>query len=177
MFYVEHVKHLLPHPPHGDSEERALLAVIAPVVYFLALASIVVHGLSIPILNYIYHLRGVDPVQDDISIRRRKSHLEPVPANATMHKNSLLLYNRFHRPGTASASVLEQEGCVCAIVDGEGRVRAEEWGEDDHRREFVPDVIRPDLEEARGSGEEGRSSTSGRGPRRREVKFEWQETH
>lgn len=175
MFYVEHVKHLLPHPPHGDSEERALLAVIVPVVYFLALASIVVHGLSIPVLNYIYHLRGVEPVQDDISIRRRKSHLEPVPANATTHKNSLLLYNRFHRPGTASASVLEQDGCVCAIVDSGGRVSTEEWGED-QRREFVPDVIRPDLEEARRSREGTGSALSGRGPRR-EVTFEWQETH
>jgi NhaP-type Na+/H+ or K+/H+ antiporter len=100
VFYVEHTRHLLPHPPEGDPQENALYHAMIPVVYFLALASIIVHGLSIPLLNYVYKIRGVDPIMEDMAIRKRKSAHEPLPPNSVSHGDSILLYNRFHRPDT-----------------------------------------------------------------------------
>ena len=66
---------------------------MAPVVYFMVVFSIVVHGLSIPALNVFYHWRGVPPLDgaeksfDDISLkeayfsggsrRNRFSRVEP----------------------------------------------------------------------------------------------------
>lgn len=70
-----------------------------PVVYFLALFSIVVHGLSIPILNCVYGLCGVRPVTDDTEpIRRRSVHVA-TPNNAVAgDRDTFIAFNRFTRP-------------------------------------------------------------------------------
>lgn len=66
VFYVEHAKHLFPDLEDARTEEeRNLIRVMVPVVYWLVLFSIVVHGLSIPALNAFYVWKGVQPVQDE----------------------------------------------------------------------------------------------------------------
>jgi sodium/hydrogen antiporter len=66
VFYVEHAKHLFPDVEDAQTEEeRNLIRVMVPVVYWLVLFSIVVHGLSIPALNAFYVWKGVEPVRDE----------------------------------------------------------------------------------------------------------------
>ena len=77
-----------------------MLAALDPVIYFLALFSIVVHGLSIPILNAFYEWKGVEPIVEDdaVEIRIRSVH-QPLPANAYVDKRgSVYQSNRFSRP-------------------------------------------------------------------------------
>ncbi|KAK3988764.1 sodium/hydrogen exchanger family protein [Cladorrhinum sp. PSN332] len=100
IFYVEHALHLFPKLGEGDEEETNLVMAIRPVVYFLALFSIFVHGLSIPALNMIYKWYGVKPIQDDaVSIKRRSIYV-PTPPNADVadDNKSFIAYNRFSRP-------------------------------------------------------------------------------
>lgn len=68
-------------------------------MYFLALFSIIVHGLSIPILNCIYSCCGVRPVTDDAEpIRRRSVHVA-TPNNAVPgDRDTFIAFNRFTRP-------------------------------------------------------------------------------
>jgi sodium/hydrogen antiporter len=99
-FYVEHTRHV--YPPldsTGDEEVNNLLRAIGPTVYWLAFFSIVVHGLSIPILNQFYKFLGVQPVQDDaVEMRRASIHVAP-PSNAIEGDDStFIVYNRFARP-------------------------------------------------------------------------------
>lgn len=99
VFYVEHTRHLYPELGHGDEEETQLVRVMIPVVYFLVLFSIVVHGLSIPGLNLIYKFCGVKPIMDDAVVVRRKSVRVPTPVNAEVNDNkTFVAYNRFSRP-------------------------------------------------------------------------------
>lgn len=66
VFYVEHARHLFPELEEAQTqEERTLIRVMFPVVYWLVFFSIVWHGLSIPVLNAFYSWKGVQPVQDE----------------------------------------------------------------------------------------------------------------
>ena len=66
VFYVEHARHLFPELEEAQTqEERTLIQVMVPVVYWLVFFSIVWHGLSIPALNAFYAWKGVQPVTDD----------------------------------------------------------------------------------------------------------------
>ena len=66
VFYIEHTRELFPAPGAASTvEENKLTAVMVPVVYWLVLFSIVVHGLSIPLLNLIYKWRRVEFVVDE----------------------------------------------------------------------------------------------------------------
>lgn len=99
VFYLEHTKHLIPHD-HGDPEERALLGAMVPVVYFLVLFSIVIHGISIPILSLYYKWIGKEELRDDddaVTIRPRSIYEQP-PVNAISRRGSIVAYNRFSRP-------------------------------------------------------------------------------
>jgi NhaP-type Na+/H+ or K+/H+ antiporter len=99
VFYVEHARHLFPHLGEGDEEETNLVRVIGPVVYWLVLFSIVVHGLSIPALSIIYSYLDVKPIQDDGVETRRASSQIPDPANATQtDENTFIVHNRFSQP-------------------------------------------------------------------------------
>ncbi|KAJ0303892.1 hypothetical protein COL516b_006335 [Colletotrichum fioriniae] len=96
-FYVEHARHLFPKlaEAEGDSEVVDMLRAIGPVVYWLALFSIVVHGVSIPILNIIYGFMGVQPVQEDAVAIRRRSVRVPPPSNAVEgDKETFIAFNR-----------------------------------------------------------------------------------
>jgi len=99
VFYVEHTRHLFPEPGLGDIEENNLTRVMIPVVYWLVLFSIVVHGLSIPALNAIYNFYGVQPITEDAVEIRRKSMRVPTPVNASVADSEVFIaYNRFSRP-------------------------------------------------------------------------------
>jgi sodium/hydrogen antiporter len=48
VFYVEHAKHLFPYLEDSKTvEEDTLIRDMVPVVYFLVLFSMIVHGLSV----------------------------------------------------------------------------------------------------------------------------------
>ncbi|KAF5024483.1 hypothetical protein F66182_3423 [Fusarium sp. NRRL 66182] len=99
VFYLEHIRHLFPHPEEADEEETNLLNALGPVIYWLVFFSIVVHGLSIPVLNFIYQCRGIEPIQDDAVSIRRKSFTSTTPANAIPgDEDTFIAFNRFSRP-------------------------------------------------------------------------------
>lgn len=99
VFYLEHTRHLFPEPGEGDEGETNLIRALGPVVYWLVLFSIVVHGLSIPALNLIYKLYGVQPIVEDPVQIRRQSIYAPRPANAVANDSqTFVAYNRFSRP-------------------------------------------------------------------------------
>lgn len=99
VFYVEHTRHLFPELGEGDAEETDLVRAMVPVVYWLVLFSIVVHGLSIPALSLIYRVCGVKPIQEDAVELRRMSMRVPVPVNADIgDSETFIAYNRFSGP-------------------------------------------------------------------------------
>ncbi|KAL6868829.1 hypothetical protein ACO1O0_000151 [Amphichorda felina] len=99
VFYVEHTRHLFPELGDGDEEETNLTRVMGPVVYWLVLFSIVVHGLSIPALNLVYRYMGVKPIKDDAVEVRRRSIRAATPPNAVVGgQDRFVVYNRFSRP-------------------------------------------------------------------------------
>lgn len=101
VFYVEHAFHLFPELDAAEThEEENLLRAMRPVVYFLVLFSIVVHGLSIPALELIYMWRDVKPiVEPEPSLVRRRSISEPLPPNSHVdpRRGSVVRHNRFSR--------------------------------------------------------------------------------
>ncbi|KAM0541269.1 hypothetical protein ACHAPJ_013314 [Fusarium lateritium] len=99
VFYLEHIRHLFPHPEEADEEETDLLNALGPVIYWLVFFSIVVHGLSIPVLDIFYRRRGIEPIQDDAVSIRRKSFTMATPVNAiTGAEDNFIAFNRFSRP-------------------------------------------------------------------------------
>jgi hypothetical protein len=71
-----------------------------PVVYFLVLFSIVVHGLSIPALEMIYRWQNVEPIVEMEPVtERRFSVSSALPNNAHVdHRHgSVVRHNRFSR--------------------------------------------------------------------------------
>jgi hypothetical protein len=101
VFYVEHAFHLFPKLDAAETnEEEDLLRAMRPVVYFLVLFSIVVHGLSIPALELIYRWRDVKPIVElEPSLVRRRSISEPLPPNSHVDPRcgSVVRHNRFSR--------------------------------------------------------------------------------
>jgi hypothetical protein len=100
VFYVEHARHLYPKIDAAEThEEEDLLRAMGPVVYFLVLFSIVVHGLSIPALELIYRWRGVQPIMELApSMERRRSMSEALPPNSHVGRcGSVVRHNRFSR--------------------------------------------------------------------------------
>jgi sodium/hydrogen antiporter len=101
VFYVEHAKHLFPHLEDAEThEEEDLLRAMVPVVYFLVLFSIVVHGLSIPALEIIYRWQNVEPIIEmEPAIQRRLSVSSALPNNAHVDvpSGSVVRHNRFSR--------------------------------------------------------------------------------
>ncbi|TRX90551.1 hypothetical protein FHL15_008524 [Xylaria flabelliformis] len=96
IYYLEHTR-LLFHP--DNPREKALLDAMYPVVYFLVLVSIVVHGLSIPALSAVYRCYGVNTITNDAVEIRRRSIYVPTPPNAFKgDRDTFVAYNRFFRP-------------------------------------------------------------------------------
>lgn len=101
VFYVEHAFHLFPKVDAAEThEEEDLLRAMRPVVYFLVLFSIVVHGLSIPALELIYRWQKVEPIVEmDPATERRLSVSSALPNNAHVdpRHGSVVRHNRFSR--------------------------------------------------------------------------------
>ncbi|KAH4043742.1 hypothetical protein HBH49_225740 [Parastagonospora nodorum] len=101
VFYVEHAFHLFPKLDQAEThEEEDLLRAMRPVVYFLVLFSIVVHGLSIPALEMIYRWQNVEPIVEMEPVtERRFSVSSALPNNAHVdHRHgSVVRHNRFSR--------------------------------------------------------------------------------
>ncbi|KAI0453896.1 Cation/H+ exchanger [Xylaria acuta] len=96
VYYLEHTR-LLFNP--DNPREKALVDALYPVVYFLVLVSIVIHGLSIPILSAVYRYCGVNTITDDAVELRRRSIYVPTPPNAFKgDQDTFVAYNRFFRP-------------------------------------------------------------------------------
>ena len=110
VFYVEHTRHLFPKVENAETEEEEhLLRAMGAVVYFLVLFSIVVHGLSIPLLEAIYRWRNVPPIVEDPVEIRPVSQRDALPNNAYIdpRRGSIVVNNRFSRANsvvTARAS-------------------------------------------------------------------------
>ncbi|KAI1478539.1 Cation/H+ exchanger [Daldinia eschscholtzii] len=99
IYYLQHTRLLFPKEKVASARERELLDAICPVVYFLVLFSIVVHGLSIPVLSVIYKYANVRPITEDAVEIRRRSIYMATPVNAFAgDKDTFIVYNRFFRP-------------------------------------------------------------------------------
>ncbi|KAF4475715.1 Na(+) H(+) antiporter [Fusarium agapanthi] len=129
VFYVEHARHLFPHEGEGDEEETNLVRAMGPVVYFLVLFSIIVHGLSIPALNIFYHYTGKAPIQDDAVEMRRLSVRVATPPNAIAgDKDTFIAYNRFSRHVDPSAVNLPSRRSMDDHSDDEDLGKGQERG-------------------------------------------------
>ncbi|KAH8726469.1 Na(+)/H(+) antiporter 1 [Phaeosphaeriaceae sp. PMI808] len=104
VFYVEHTRHLFPKPGEATTEEEDnLTRAMVPVVYWLVIFSIVVHGLSIPALDAFYRYKKIPPISEaEPAEIRVLSDTEPIPNNAYSNpkRNSVILHNRFSRPSS-----------------------------------------------------------------------------
>ncbi|OGE49010.1 hypothetical protein PENARI_c024G06082 [Penicillium arizonense] len=105
--YVEYARRLLPDPGESDAEINTLTSTMIPVVYWLVFFSIVIHGLSIPVLNCLYKWFKVPTIKDHPIEIILLSENEPVPNNSVVDRqgHSIMLNNRFscasgHRPHT-----------------------------------------------------------------------------
>ncbi|KJK64586.1 na+/h+ antiporter [Aspergillus parasiticus SU-1] len=98
--YVEYARRLFPEPGESDDEINNLTAAMTPVVYWLVLFSILVHGLSVPILNAFYKLCNVPYICDHPVEVLLLSDNEPLPNNSTANRarHSVMVNNRFSRP-------------------------------------------------------------------------------
>lgn len=113
VFYVEHARHLYPKLEAAEThEEEDLLRAMGPVVYFLVLFSIVVHGLSIPALELIYRWRKIEPIVEmDPSVERRRSVSEALPPNSHVDPRcgSVVRHNRFSRVISRDTTMAEYD--------------------------------------------------------------------
>lgn len=98
--YVEYARRLFPGPGQSDSEINRLTTAMKPVVYWLVLFSILVHGLSVPILNAFYKICHVPYICDHPVEVILLSNNEPLPNNSTANRprHSVIINNRFSRP-------------------------------------------------------------------------------
>ncbi|KAH8705012.1 Sodium/hydrogen exchanger family-domain-containing protein [Talaromyces proteolyticus] len=97
--YVEYAKNLFPSPGQSDEEINNLTEVMVPVVYWLVFFSIIVHGLSVPVLQAIYKYCKVPPIHDHPVEVLLLSNNEPLPTNSTAcpQRHTAMLNNRFSR--------------------------------------------------------------------------------
>ena len=107
VFYVEHTRHLFPKPDEATTaEEEDLTRAMVPVVYWLVIFSIVVHGLSIPALDAFYRYKKIPPISEAEPVEIRiLSDNEALPNNAQSNakRNSIIMHNRFSRPQSMGA--------------------------------------------------------------------------
>ncbi|KAJ6016658.1 Cation/H+ exchanger [Penicillium sp. IBT 35674x] len=112
--YVEYARRLLPDPGQSDSEINRLTAAMIPVVYWLVFFSIVVHGLSIPVLNGIYKWLQVPTIRDHPVEVMLLSENEPIPNNSVVDRrvHSVILNNRFSRNLTMESNEQDEPDTI-----------------------------------------------------------------
>ncbi|KAE8149846.1 putative plasma membrane antiporter [Aspergillus avenaceus] len=112
--YVEYTRRLFPEPGESDTEINHLTAAMTPVVYWLVLFSILVHGLSVPVLNAFYQICNVPCICDHpVEVMLLSEH-EPLPNNSTANRkrHSVFINNRFSRPPDDDTTQTEDEGPI-----------------------------------------------------------------
>lgn len=85
IFFAEHTRELFPELGEGDEEETNLIAALTPskynfqphqscnfadgvlAVYWMVFFSIVVHGISVPLIHLLYKYLRVPTIQEDTS--------------------------------------------------------------------------------------------------------------
>ncbi|KAF4541530.1 Cation/H+ exchanger [Lasiodiplodia theobromae] len=67
IFFAEHTRELFPELGEGDEEETNLIAALTPTVYWMVFFSIVVHGISVPIIHLVYKYLSVPTIQEGTS--------------------------------------------------------------------------------------------------------------
>ncbi|KAI1169711.1 Sodium/hydrogen exchanger family-domain-containing protein [Nemania sp. FL0916] len=104
VYYLEHARLLF---DREIPDNKILVEALCPVVYFLVLLSIIVHGLSIPVLSALYKYYNVKTITEDAVEIQRRSIYVPTPPNAFKgDRNTFVAYNRFFRP-LANLSMLQ----------------------------------------------------------------------
>lgn len=94
---------------HTDHDERLTPDV---VVYWLVLFSIIVHGLSVPVLNILYKIFKVQPVRDHPVEIHMLSENEPLPNNSILldgQRQSVIVNNQFSRVSDESGDMRDTE--------------------------------------------------------------------
>ncbi|PYH88121.1 plasma membrane antiporter [Aspergillus ellipticus CBS 707.79] len=126
--YVEYTRRLFPTPGQSDREINNLTAAMVPVVYWLVLFSIIVHGLSVPALNALYKAFDVPRIYDHPVSVILLSENEPLPNNSTMERgrHSMIINNRFSRPSGSDDETESKE-------DTETMLRQSEEGPTEER--------------------------------------------
>lgn len=97
------------------------------VVYWLVLFSIIVHGLSVPVLNIFYKVFKVQPVRDHPVEIHLLSENEPLPNNSVLldgQRQSVIVNNQFSRAledpeDTRDMERDDTESIVCERVEVE----------------------------------------------------------
>ncbi|KAL4887009.1 Sodium/hydrogen exchanger family-domain-containing protein [Aspergillus karnatakaensis] len=109
--YVEYARRLFPDRGQSDNEINSLTAAMRPVVYWLVLFSVIVHGLSVPILYLLYQVLKVPKVCDHPVEVILLSENEPLPNNSTVdrQRHSVMINNRFSEPNGFHASAQEEK--------------------------------------------------------------------
>ncbi|PYI11317.1 sodium ion/proton exchanger [Aspergillus sclerotiicarbonarius CBS 121057] len=109
--YVEYTRRLFPPPGQSDKEINNMTAAMVPVVYWLVLFSIVVHGLSVPALNALYRAFNVARIYDHPVSVVLLSENEPLPNNSTVdpQRHSMIINNRFSRPSESDSDEESKE--------------------------------------------------------------------
>ncbi|KAK4207733.1 Sodium/hydrogen exchanger family-domain-containing protein [Rhypophila decipiens] len=179
VFYVEHTRHLFPELGKGDSEETNLVRAMIPVVYWLVLFSIVVHGLSIPGLNMIYSWYGVKPIQEDAVEIRRLSVRVPTPVNAAVEDKGehFVAYNRFSRPvfHAAELPIVENRGQRRSYYFGNAGPQAvfgaQQGGTDNNFNPSSESVNWVDVEKERAQAQMRAAAVAAQGPPRPSIQF------
>ncbi|KAL1861235.1 hypothetical protein Plec18170_001750 [Paecilomyces lecythidis] len=97
--YVETARKLFPEPGESDKEINNLTSSMVPVVYWLVFFSIIIHGLSVPVLSFIYKVLHVKPIIDNPVEIVILSENEPLPNNSELkpERHSAIVHNRFSR--------------------------------------------------------------------------------
>ncbi|KAL2857957.1 Sodium/hydrogen exchanger family-domain-containing protein [Aspergillus pseudoustus] len=109
--YVEYARRLFPDRGESDKEINNLTAAMRPVVYWLVLFSVVVHGLSVPILYIFYKVLKVPKVHDHPVEVVLLSENEPLPNNSIVDpkRHSVLVNNRFSDPSDLNVNSDEEQ--------------------------------------------------------------------
>lgn len=98
---------MFPKPGESKTEEEDnLTRAMVPVVYWLVIFSIVVHGLSIPALDAFYRYKKIPSISEaEPAEIRVLSDNDALPNNASVNhkRNSIYVHNRFSRPMSMAA--------------------------------------------------------------------------
>ncbi|OJD28969.1 na h antiporter [Diplodia corticola] len=65
IYLAERTRKHFPELGEGDAQENTLIASLIPIVFWIVLFSIVIHGFSVPIIDFIYRRWGMRKTQED----------------------------------------------------------------------------------------------------------------